>query len=474
MLDLPRLRPLDDEPCLGVGAEGSMSNEKITDPEIRDALSRVMGSPVFVQAEQLRAFLGYIVEAELAGRGSSLNEYLIGVEALGRPQGYSPMEDSIVRNRALSLRKRLSEYYESEGIGDPIQISVPKGGYRPAFNCVSELLPSPPPHEAPPSNLSRWRRDAGFAALGAAVCLVMALSFFNRRDESAIDPIVRNTLGPLLEPGGSSLIIVATGAHLLLRPENTIVPAGTPGTPAPDLVSWRSGLGHVPPAREVHLRSAVTSAMWGDVVATATVSKLMLAAGTNAKLLPEAATSMAVLRDSNAVIIGRPEYSVIATSLMRGAQLSIEYSPAISEYGVVEISNQAGTPPLYSPVFDSTQRSRIVYGLVTVLPSQAASSAHSRTVILSGTTSPGTQAAAEFISSPDLLRAFYRDLAQDGHAAPPEAYQAVVRAEVTGSIALEVEYVTYRTIPLRGGSRLASRYDVEGSAKSDLQGPARQ
>jgi hypothetical protein len=440
-----------------------MSSRKITDQEIRDALSRVVGSPVFVQAEQLRAFLDYIVEAELAGRGSSLNEYLIGVEALGRPQGYSPMEDGIVRNRALSLRKRLSEYYESEGIGDPVQISVPKGGYRPVFHGAAEP-PSPPQEAPPPVNRPRWWRDAGFAALGAALCFLMAFSFFNWRDEPSVEPIVRNTLGPLLEPGGSSLIIVATGAHLLLRPENTLVPAGNPGTPAPDLASWRAGLGHVPPAREVHLRPAVTSAMWGDVVATATVSKLMMAAGTNAKLLPEATTSMAVLRDSNVVIIGRPEYSVIATSLLRGAQLSIEYSPAISEYGVVETSAPEGTPPLYSPVFDSTQTSRIVYGLVTVLPSQAAAGAHSRTVILSGTTSPGTQAAAEFISSPSLLRAFYRDLAKDGYTAPPEAYQAVVRAEVTGSIALEVEYVTYRTIPLRGGSRLASRYDVGSSA----------
>jgi hypothetical protein len=87
--------------------------------------------------------------------------------------------------------------------------------------------------------------------------------------------------------------------------------------------------------------------------------------------------------------------------------------------------------------------------------------------------SAGTQAAAEFISSPDLLRAFYRDLAQDGYAAPPEAYQVVVRVEV-GSITLDVEYVTYRTILFRGGSRLASRYDVEGSAQGNPQGPRSQ
>ena len=441
-----------------------MSNEKITDLEIRDALSRVVGRPVFVQAGQLRAFLSYIVEAEVAGRGSSLNEYLIGVEALGRPQGYSPAEDGVVRNRALSLRKRLSEYYESDGIDDPIRISVPKGGYRPVFTRTdAEALPMPPREDAA-SKPSRWRRDVGFAALGAAICLVAALALLDQPGgEAGVDPIVRQTLGPLLEPGGSSLITVATGPHLLLRPENTLIPAGTPGSPAPNLAAWYSGLGHVLPAREVHLRPANTSTMWGDVVATATVSKLMTAAGTSSKVLTESATSMAVLRDNNVVIIGRPEYSVIVTSLLKGTQLSIEYSPLISEYGVVEINAPAGTPPLYSPVFDSTLRSRIAYGLVTVLPSRAASSAPSRTVILSGTMSAGTQAAAEFITSPNLLRAFYRDLAQNGFAAPPEAYQVVVRTEVAGSVTLEVEYITYRLIPFHEGSRLATRYDVEGS-----------
>lgn len=79
------------------------------------------------------------MEAEVASRGSSLNEHLIGVEALGKPKGYSPVEDGMLRNSAAALRKRLEKYYESDGI------DIPKGG-RPVFRRVAaEPLPAPPP-----------------------------------------------------------------------------------------------------------------------------------------------------------------------------------------------------------------------------------------------------------------------------------------------------------------------------------------
>ena len=442
-----------------------MLNSNIAGSEIREALGRVVESPEFFRAEQLRAFLNYIVEAEVAGRGSSLNEYLIGVEALGKPKGYSPVEDGMVRNRAAALRKRLGEYYESDGIGDPVQIDIPKGGYRPVFRRVAvEPLPAPPPPTQKIVGV-RWLRDLGFAVLGATLCLIAAVLLFGGRGKAEIDPIVRETLGPLLEPGGSSLIAVATGAHLLLRPENTIIPAGDPGSPVPELMSWYGGLRHLPPASEVYLRPSITSTMWGDLAAAVTVSKLMTAAGKDSKVLPELATSMPVFRDSSAVIIGRPEYSVIVTSLLSGAPLSIAFSQAINEYGVVEQGAPATAAPLYTPVFDSTRRSRIAYGLVTVLPSQTASGGRSKTVILSGTMSAGTQAAAEFISSPALLRAFREDLSRDGYDALPEAYQAVVRTEVDRTMALVVEYATYRIIDYGKGSRLASIYDADGRVR---------
>src|SRR5437763_5020230 len=82
--------------------------------EKRAALDAVLASRSFERSEQLKRFLRYICELEIAGRGEEVTEYSIGVEALGRPQDFSPNDDSCVRNRAFALRKRLEEFYEQE------------------------------------------------------------------------------------------------------------------------------------------------------------------------------------------------------------------------------------------------------------------------------------------------------------------------------------------------------------------------
>jgi hypothetical protein len=101
----------------------------------RTALEQVLTSATLVRATQVRNFLRYICEMEMAGRGHTLHEYLIGVEALGRPEAYSTDEDSSVRRRAHALRRKLDEVYARELAHARIRITVPKGSYVPHFIC---------------------------------------------------------------------------------------------------------------------------------------------------------------------------------------------------------------------------------------------------------------------------------------------------------------------------------------------------
>jgi len=105
----------------------------IRDTEKRAALEEVLQSVTFVRASQVRNFLRYICEMEFAGRAAALHEYLIGVEALGRPTAYSTEDDSSVRRRAYALRQKLDEVYARELADAPIRIDVPKGSYVPHF-----------------------------------------------------------------------------------------------------------------------------------------------------------------------------------------------------------------------------------------------------------------------------------------------------------------------------------------------------
>ncbi len=123
-----------------------MTGASLTVTEKREALEEVLQSERFFRAEQLRNFLRYICEMELAGRGSELCESLIGIQALGRPANYTPTEDASVRRRASDLREKLQEVYATELASSKVRVELPKGKYIPRFVRVepeSERMPAP-------------------------------------------------------------------------------------------------------------------------------------------------------------------------------------------------------------------------------------------------------------------------------------------------------------------------------------------
>jgi len=110
------------------------------EPEIRAALSAIIGGRQFQGANRLSSFLNYIVQETLKGNDHHLKEYVLGTEVFGRAADYDPRIDPIVRNYAVRLRKKLEEYYaENPGACDVI-ISLPKGHYVPVFSRRTETL----------------------------------------------------------------------------------------------------------------------------------------------------------------------------------------------------------------------------------------------------------------------------------------------------------------------------------------------
>src|ERR1700744_4132336 len=109
------------------------SDIEIASEEIREDLSRILASRIFVQSNRLSEFLRYTVETTLAGEGKTLKEYVIGTEVYGRRSPYSPSSDSIVRSEARRLRQKLKQYYESNGKSDSVYIYYRPGSYVPVF-----------------------------------------------------------------------------------------------------------------------------------------------------------------------------------------------------------------------------------------------------------------------------------------------------------------------------------------------------
>ncbi|MEZ5355496.1 MAG: hypothetical protein R2762_22910, partial [Bryobacteraceae bacterium] len=136
----------------------------------REALEAVLHSRTFDRSDQLKAFLRFVCEAEIAGQSEQLHEYQIGVDALGRPPGYSPAEDAIVRNRAYALRRKLEEYYSLENPGAAVRIEVPRGGYVPRYLPQGAAAPQAPAFAAPAAVAAenKGRRWVWFLAGAAA------------------------------------------------------------------------------------------------------------------------------------------------------------------------------------------------------------------------------------------------------------------------------------------------------------------
>jgi hypothetical protein len=100
---------------------------------VRAQLERVLAHESFRRAPCLSGVLSYIVERSLAGEGSRLKEYVLGVEALGRGDDFDPRTDTIVRVHCRRLRQRLADYYLGDGRYDRIVIEIPKGHYGATF-----------------------------------------------------------------------------------------------------------------------------------------------------------------------------------------------------------------------------------------------------------------------------------------------------------------------------------------------------
>jgi hypothetical protein len=98
-----------------------------------EAVERVAGSTSFQRSPRLRELLLYICERSLQNRHEELREQQIGCGVFGRKTDYNPGEDNIVRVEIRQLRKRLQEYFASEGKDDPYEILIPKGAYVPVI-----------------------------------------------------------------------------------------------------------------------------------------------------------------------------------------------------------------------------------------------------------------------------------------------------------------------------------------------------
>jgi hypothetical protein len=184
----------------------------------------VLASETLARSEQMRSFLRYVCQRTLAGHGREINEYSVAVEALGKPAGFTPGEDSSVRRAVYELRQKLQKYYESEKPDAVVRIELPKGSYTPRF-IESSFKP------VVLAKNRQWNWVLG-VALGISVLIGASLAVTLAADRTRVDRIVREVWRPLAPSAEQVLISEGTTLHLIVRPYMDVVAAGLPKYPA--------------------------------------------------------------------------------------------------------------------------------------------------------------------------------------------------------------------------------------------------
>jgi beta-glucanase (GH16 family) len=109
--------------------------------EEKAELQRVLSHAEISRSASLVRFLSFICNKYFEGQAVEIREYTIAVEALGRKESsFDSRVDPIVRVTARALRKKLGEFYESEGKDHLLQIELPLGHYVPEFIHRSERV----------------------------------------------------------------------------------------------------------------------------------------------------------------------------------------------------------------------------------------------------------------------------------------------------------------------------------------------
>ncbi len=96
-------------------------------------LDAILNSPVFHPSKRCQQFLSYVVHHRLEGNHERLKERTIGVDLFQRPAGYATGDDPIVRVQAGEVRKRLDQYYQANPNTSEVRIEVHIGSYTPEF-----------------------------------------------------------------------------------------------------------------------------------------------------------------------------------------------------------------------------------------------------------------------------------------------------------------------------------------------------
>ncbi len=383
-------------------------------------LERILKSHTFAGAEAMRRLLEFLGRRSLDKPGLQIKEYEIATGVLERAANFDPRLDSSVRVVAGRLRAKLTAYYQQEGLADPIIVDLPRGAYtlqfqnRPAPAPLDPILPI-----LPVERLSRPRRWALWGAIAVSAALVAAAFVLaGPRPRSVVE-------SPELEVLWHEFLHDAAGP-LLVHSNPEFV--GTPST----------GMRLFNPKTDSPTEIRDTYTGVGEVMGVYQITRMFALFGEPVRVKRGRLLTWDEARISDVIFLGsalqNPALKEVPI-LREFTVLSRDNSPHPGHPAVANNRPWKGEDLYYfasaSPPYTED------YAIVALLP--GLDPAH-RTMVLAGTTTFGTQAAAEFVCRPDKVRELFSRLDLAPITRVP-AFEALIHVRISGGVPVQTRLV---------------------------------
>ena len=247
--------------------------------------------------------------------------------------------------------------------------------------------------------------------------------------------------GPMGTHDGTVLLSVATPLTLVAGPLDHDVSNSRNYPAPPEMATLFRQHRVLPDDGRLGLTFSDNMLAIGTMNAALTCANTLRKFGTSYQLLPERVATASTLRDRSVILLGAPVDSEAVTVAMQDMPLLVDFEPSVREFVIRDRTTGHAIVPKKKSNGDLAE----VYGLVTVQTSHDGDNRRFQTVLLSGITSFGTQAASEFFSSPSALRKV-RGVLATHDSGFPACYQVVVRCTIRNSLLQSYDYYTHRVI----------------------------
>jgi hypothetical protein len=395
---------------------------------------RLIKSHSLSGSESLCKLLRYLAEHSLDHPGEALKEYQIATEVLGRSGGFDPQSDSTVRVQAGRLRIKLAEYYAHEGQEDPIIVELPKGSYSLTFHArtpggqlPSGLALEKESKQAEKGSNRGWPVAVGVLSVLLVASLVTSAVLWSGRTRGPAGakervPSVYQIFWSRFVNAPQPPWVIFSNANFVGRPQTNMRYFSSSTDSREAILDHYTGVGEVLAIHEL-------DRVFGQLNRPLRVKRGAL-------------FSLDDVRNNDLIFVGSPAENLTLLDIPGTQEFvfqRVNSGPRNGDVQVVNVHAATGESQFFmaSPSSQSVSEDYAIVGLM-----QGLDPAHSM-LILAGTTTMGTQAAAEYVCREDSLTELLRRLGVS-KAGDLKPFEALLRVKVTHGVPVITDLVAVR------------------------------